>query len=333
MIAATASLALVAQPRATLVNPLLPSGPDPWVTYRNGFYYYMNTTPDRLAIRKTRDIADLKDAPPKVVWKAPASGPYSHDVWAPELHWIDGKWYIYFAADAGSNDSHRMWVLENASEDPLEGEWIMKGKLSDASDKWAIDPTVFEQRGRLYVAWSGWEGDRNGEQDIYTARLKNPWTIEGARVRISRPEYAWEKIGDLKDSVRHVDVNEGPEFLERNGKIFLVYSASGCWTNNYALGMLTASANSDLLDPSSWKKSPRPVFEQDPAAHAFGTGHCSFFKSPDGGEDWIVYHANPEANQGCGSHRSPRAQPFTWRRDGTPDFGKPVAVGEAIPAP
>ena len=193
--------------------------------------------------------------------------------------------------------------------------------------------------------WSGWEGDKNGTQSIYLARLKNPWTVDGERVRVSTPDHPWEKIGDHYDERNaeknpastaeppHIDVNEGPEVLQHNGKIFLIYSASACWTDYYELGMLTASAESNLLDPSSWKKADAPVFWQSPGARAFGTGHNGFFKSPDGKEDWIIYHANPESKQGCGSHRSPRAQPFKWNDDGTPNFGRPVPLGTPIPAP
>ena len=332
----------------TFTNPLLPTGPDPWVIFKDGFYYYMNTTGMNLTIWKTRSIADLKTAEKKIVWRPPASGPYSHEIWAPELHFLNGAWYVYFAADAGTNQSHRLWVIENASADPLEGEWTMKGKLADQSDKWAIDPTVFENAGKMYAAWSGWEGDVNGVQSIFIAELENPWTIKGQRARISTPEYPWEKMGDRDRQLKrdpeknpaldveepvHIDVNEGPEVLQHGDKIFMVYSASACWTDYYELGMLTASASDDLLNPASWKKSPLAMFWQSPKAHAYGSGHNSFFKSPDGTEDWIIYHANPEANQGCGSHRAPRAQPFTWTSDGTPDFGRPVAVGEPVKRP
>jgi GH43 family beta-xylosidase len=120
---------------ALLINPLLPSGPDPWITARNGFYYYMNTTGRSLVIRKTKDIAALATAETKTVWRAPETGPYSRDVWAPELHFVRGKWYIYFAADAGKNESHRVWVLENAASDTLDGEWTFKGKVADPSDR------------------------------------------------------------------------------------------------------------------------------------------------------------------------------------------------------
>src|SRR5207248_4516574 len=92
-----------------------------------------------------------------------------------ELHAIDGKWYIYFAADAGTNDTHRIWVLENSNSDPLQGTWTMRGKLADPSDKWAIDPSVFTNDGVLYLIWSGWPGDANGTQNIYIAKMRNPW--------------------------------------------------------------------------------------------------------------------------------------------------------------
>ena len=127
----TCSVLSAQAPPHTFVNPLLPSGADPWVTSRNGFYYYMNTTGSNLTIWKTRSMADLASAEKKVVWQPPANGPYSRDVWAPELHFLRGKWYIYFAADAGTNASHRIWVLENNAEDPLAGEWQMKGKAAD----------------------------------------------------------------------------------------------------------------------------------------------------------------------------------------------------------
>src|SRR5580704_4727062 len=119
----------------TFTNPLLPSGADPWVIAWKGYYYYMNTTGKNLTIWKTRDITDLKNAEKKVVWTPPSSGPYSHEIWAPELHRLDNKWYIYFAADAGSNESHRVWVLENGAADPLDGTWEMKGKLSTPEDR------------------------------------------------------------------------------------------------------------------------------------------------------------------------------------------------------
>lgn len=319
----------------TFTNPLLPSGADPWVIYHNGYYYYTNSTQNNLVIWKTKNMAQLASAEKKTIWIPPANTLYSKELWAPELHYINHKWYMYFAADDGDNNHHRLYVLENASPDPLKGEWTFKGKVGDDTDKWAIDGSVFEHSGRLYMIWAGWEGDENGQQDIYIAKMKNPWTIAGKRSKISSPLYDWEKYGDLgKDSKPpHVNVNEGPEILKHGNKLFLIYSASGCWTDFYALGMLTASANSDLLNVRSWKKSAKPVFKKSVKNDVYAPGHNSFFKSPDGREDWILYHANSKPGQGCGGYRSPRMQKFSWNKDGTPNFGEPVKEGALLTIP
>jgi GH43 family beta-xylosidase len=319
----------------TFKNPLLPAGPDPWVITYKGWFYYMNTTGQNLTVWKTRDITDLTHAEKKVVWTAPVSGPFSKEIWAPELHRFDDKWYIYFAADSGANEGHRIYVIENSSDDPLQGTWISRGKVADSSDKWAIDASVFEDNGQRYMVWSGWEGDSDGEQRIYIAHLKNPYTIDSARTVLSYPRYPWEHVGDLLDrpATPHVEVNEGPEILQHDGDIFLVYSGSACWTDYYALGVVRARSGSNLLDPASWKKYDHPFFQQDREAKVFGPGHNGFFKSLDGKQDWIIYHANPGPKEGCGNMRSPRIQKFTWNADRTPNFGKPIAVDVPLEKP
>ena len=319
----------------TFTNPLLPSGADPWVIYHNGYYYYTNSMGNRIGLYKTKNMAQLGSAIHKPIWFPPQGTAYSKEIWAPELHFLNGKWYMYFAADDGENAHHRIYVLENASDDPMQGNWIFKGQVGDESNKWAIDVSVFENKGQLYLIWSGWEGDNNGEQDIYMAKMSDPVTVSSKRVRLSRPQYKWETFGDLgnNNNPPHVNVNEGPEILAHDGKLFLIYSASGCWTDHYALGMLTASADADLMNPASWKKSTEPVFKANEENGVYAPGHNGFFKSPDGKEDWIIYHANPGPGCGCDGKRSPRMQKFGWKKDGSPDFGVPVKAGEVLQAP
>lgn len=319
----------------TFTNPLLPSGADPWCIYKDGFYYYTNTTGINIIIWKTKSIANLKTAEKKVVFTPPATGPYSKEIWAPEIHFLQGKWYIYFAADSGNNADHRLWVLENSSPDPLTGEWIMKGKLTTPEDKWSIDGTVYTHNDSLFLLWSGWEADINGQQNIYIAAMSNPWTVTGNRVKLSSPELEWETHGDLDNpnDVPHVNVNEGPQMLKYKDKLFLIYSASGCWTDHYVLGMLSAPASANIMDVASWKKSAQPVFKQSPENGVYAAGHNSFFTSPDGKEDWILYHANDKPGLGCGEFRSPRAQKFTWNEDGTPYFGDPLPANKPIEIP
>ena len=314
-------------PSTTFTNPVLSSGPDPWVVRQGANYYYTHTLGNRIAIWRTPKITELRSATPQTIWNAPAFGPDSRNVWAPELHFINNKWYAYYTADDGTNANHRMFVLENSSADPLAGTWVSKGKISDPTNKWEIDGTVFEHNGQMYFLWSGWEGDVDGRQDIYIARMSDPSTIVGNRVMISTPTFDWEKIG-------YPDVNEGPQIIKNPaGRVLLVYSASFCGSDDYALGLLTLKNGGDPMIPADWTKSPTPIFTKNPSAPAYGPGHNSFFKSPDGTEDWIIYHANAQSGQGCGDMRSPRIQKFTWNADGTPNFGTPVAINTPIPKP
>jgi GH43 family beta-xylosidase len=310
-------------PVAEFKNPLLSNGPDPWVFKKGKLYYVTHTTGNGLKVYVASNMANLPAAVSKTVWTAPSTGMNSRNVWAPEIHYINSAWYCYYAADDGDNANHRMWVLENKSADPLSGVWEDKGKLSLGDDKWAIDGTVFYQGDQLYMIWSGWENEPYKSQELYISRMSNPWTAEGPRVQISKPELAWEQMGG--------SINEGPQILKQNNKIFLVYSASGCWTDDYTLGLLSADEDADLMDPDSWEKFSEPVFSKFPEGQAYGPGHCSFFTSDDG-TDWIVYHANPQAGQGCGNNRSVRMQPFSWD-NGIPKFGKPVALGVGIKNP
>lgn len=322
------------QSEQTFTNPLLPSGADPYSFYINGYYYYTNSLGNRIGLWKTKSLADLKGSTYKTIYTPPPGTMYSKDLWAPEVMFLQGKWYAYYAADNGDNNHHRLYVLENASADPMQGEWTFKGQINDVTNKWAIDGDVAEINGSLYMVWSGWQSDTNGEQDIYIAKMSNPWTIASERVKISKPALEWELHGDLNDAGNpaHVSVNEGPQFLVHNNNVFVIYSASGCWTDYYALGMLTLTGN-NLLDSSAWRKTPQPVFQQSAENKVYATGHNSFFVSPSGKENWILYHANSLPNQGCGEQRSPRMQPFTWKGDGSPDFGIPVAERKALAIP
>ena len=317
----------VADTATTFKNPLLSVGPDPWVVYQDGFYYVLHTTGGDVRIYKTKKMSLLGSSQYSGVWSPPSSGSATRDIWAPELHRVNNRWYVYYAAVVAPNTQHRMYVLENEAADPLTGTWVPKGELKLADDKWAIDGTLLNQNGQLYFAWSGWENAvDNRKQNIYICKMKDPVTADGPRVLVSTPEYDWEKEGNP-------DVNEGPEFLTHADKVFLVYSASHCSTDAYALGMLTANATADLTNPASWTKSATPVFGPTAADGTYGVGHNGFFTTPDGKENWILYHANPQAGQGCDDRRSPRMQRFTWKADGSPDFGKPASLTGVLKRP
>jgi GH43 family beta-xylosidase len=314
----------------TFTNPLLGSGPDPWVVRKGDAYYYTHTQGNKISLWKTSKMSDLKNAPVQIVWTAPVNGSNSRNVWAPELHLLNNKWYLYYTAGASADlATQRTFVLENTSEDPRTGTWTDKGQISDqGADFFAIDGTVFTYNNKDYFIWSGQASATDRNQRLYIAVMGGPWSLTGGRKLISSPELAWELNGAPPA------VNEAPEILKSpSGKIFLIYSASGCWTDDYALGMLSLKEGGDPLNATDWIKSAQPVFIKNTANGAYGPGHNTFFKSADGSEDWILYHANPSTGLGCGDMRNPRMQKFGWKSDGGPDFGQPVKINAAITKP
>jgi GH43 family beta-xylosidase len=309
----------------TFVNPLLPSGPDPWIVRHGDSYYYMNTLGNRLAIRKTSDITRLADAAEITVWRPPATGPNAISIWAPELHRIDGRWYIYFTAAASGHDDddHRgIFVLENASDDPTQGTWTDRGKLK--TQHTGIDGTTFAHGGKRYFVYSPYVGP---DSVLSIVAMSDPWTLSGPETVIARPDQNWERQGGRQ-------ILEGPEFLAGpKGDLFLTYSGSACWSDDYAIGLLSAAPGSDPLDASAWHKAPAPVLAKDAQRGVFAPGHNGFFQSADGSETWIVYHANPGPDMKCTAKRSPRIQRVHWTGEGRPRFERPAGASIRLPKP
>jgi len=303
-------------------NPLILHRADPWVyKHTDGYYYFTASVPafDRLEIRRAKTVEGLKEAEPKVIWEKHEQGVMGAHIWAPELHYINGKWYMYFAA--GSTEdiwAIRMYVLENDSENPMTGKWVEKGQTKTRWDTFSLDATTFEHEGTRYMVWAQHPPDFDGNTALYIAEMDTPWSIKQPQVELTRPEYEWEK--------QLFKVNEGAAVIKRNGKIFMTYSASGT-NHNYKVGLLTADQDANLMDPSSWKKSEEPVFESSPENGIYGPGHNSFTATPDGETDLMIYHARSykeiEGDPLNDPNRHTRVQVIGWNADGTPNFGVP----------
>ncbi len=304
-------------------NPLVQQRADPQVSLQpDGWYYYTATVPeyDRIEIRRARSLDDLGAAPAKTVWRKHASGAMGAHIWAPEMHRIGGKWYIYFTAGSAEHPWEiRLYALENASADPFAGEWVERGQVKTGWESFSLDATTFEHRGQRYLVWTQTAPDGSKGTNIYLAKMDTPLSIKGPAVLLTKPEYAWEKV--------KFAVDEGPAVLVSHGRVFVTFSASAT-DANYCLGMVSAPADADLLDPKSWTKLPEPVFRSSEKNGQWGPGHNAFTTTPDGKTDVLVYHArNYREIQGDSLHdpnRHTRAQVIRWRADGMPDFGEPV---------
>ena len=340
----------IVQSDKTFTNPIA-GIPDPWIIQHQGSYYTCKAHGDGINVSKSDKLTIINST--KAIWTAPKDNgnikPWntSH-VWAPELHFIDGRWYVYYAAgrpssESGSYKMQRTGVLRSKTNDPM-GEYEDMGMIYTGDEYtdnviptventcYAIDMGVVNIAGKLYAVWSGTiNKESGGDQRIYIAEMSTPWTICSNRIEISKPDQPWELI---EPSAK---VNEGPAFLQRGGKLFVVYSCNGSWTKYYRLAYLMLNIGDNPMNPANWKKSPHDVFyrcddtvDEDGVN---GVGHCSFTKSPDGTEDWIVYHVKNRNHGSYETGRSTFIQRFTWNTDGTPNFGTPVGWGESVVVP
>ncbi len=194
----------------TYTNPIIGDGADPWITYQAGHYYFTYTTGSSVQIHRATRLAGtngISAAPVVSAFYPPP--PFNKEVWAPELHFLRGKAYVYYATDDGLNANHRMFVAESDTTGP-NFSFTFKGKIYDpATDRWAIDATVLEAtNGLLYFIWTGWPGTQDGLQNLYIAPMSDPLTISGPRMLLATPNQTWESW-----------IEEGPEVLQKDGRV------------------------------------------------------------------------------------------------------------------
>lgn len=297
---------------------------DPFICrHTDGIYYFTATVPeyDRIILRRSRSLSGLSHAEEKVVWKKHSSGPMSFHIWAPELHFLDGKWYLYFAAGEKEDPwKLRPFVLECQGEDPYRDSWAERGRIQAAPEDefsfraFSLDGTVFENKGKKYYVWAEKVGVGRQISNLYIGELKTPWQLKTVQVMLSTPDYDWERKGFW--------VNEGPSVLKSDGRLFLTYSASDTGPA-YCMGMLTASEDSDLLDPLSWRKERYPVLASAEEKGIYGPGHNSFTEDEEG-NTILVYHARTKkeivGDPLDDPNRHTMLMKVDWEKDGRPVF-------------
>lgn len=310
----------------SIQSPLIEQRADPFILkHSDGYYYFTASVPeyDRIELRRAKTIAELSTAQTVTVWKKPNQGPLCELIWAPEIHFINDSWYIYFAA-APSREikddlfQHRMYAISSSATNPLDDKWTLEGEVKTGIDSFCLDATTFTHKDVLYYVWAQKEQNIPGNSNLYIAPMQNPTQLASDPVRISIPEFDWETIG--------FSVNEGPAVIIRNQRVFISYSASAT-DENYCMGLLYADEDSDLLDPSSWTKSPEPIFSTCDARSIYGPGHNSFTVSEDGKFDMLVYHARTyteiKGDPLWDPNRHTYVKTISWDEDGLPVFGTP----------
>ena len=282
-------------------NPFITERADPYVTKgSDGYYYFTASYPaylnvdsgyDRIILRRSRTIDGLRTAEEKIIWKAHSEGIMSKHIWAPEIHEINGRWYIFFAAGNSDDVWHiRPYMLRLEGNDPINDSWTELGKVKakegdDVSfNSFSLDMTYFEHKGKHYLIWA----EIIGDSSLFMAEIdpEKPNVLISEPILLTKPEYDWEKVNHK--------VNEGASVLKTDDKIYVFFSASGTGAE-YCMGMLYADSCSNLMDKDSWTKVTEPVLETKDLIGEAGPGHNSFV-TDENGKLLLIYHARPESH-------------------------------------
>lgn len=297
---------------------------DPYVyKHTDGTYYFTASVPayDGIVLRHADTIAGLQSAEETEVWHKHEKGPMSQHIWAPELHYLNNCWYIYYAgSDVDDIWALRPYILECKDEDPMTGTWTELGKMKRADEDefsfegFSLDATVFENKGQYYYVWAEKVGVGKQVSNLYIGRMERPDKLATVQVLLTTPDYDWERVNFW--------VNEGPAVIKKNGKIYLTYSASDTGPA-YCMGMMSIDEDSDMLDPRCWKKERYPVLKTDESKGIYGPGHNSFTKD-ENGNDIMVYHARTEAkivgDPLYNPNRHAHLMQIKWDENGRPIF-------------
>lgn len=268
--------------------PFIPQRADPYILHHDDLFYFTASVPayDKIILRCASSLLGLASAEEHTIWEKHDSGIMSKHIWAPELHNIDGIWYVYFAAGSVEDIwAIRPYVLRCTGSVPIRDPWVELGTPSAKElfsfQDFSLDMTTFSVGGKRYNIWAEKVNQGKKISNLYIAEMASPTELKSEQVLLSTPDYDWERVDFW--------VNEGPAVIIRDEKIFVTYSASATGAC-YCMGMLSANISDDLLDPASWKKSRYPVLKTDPEAGLYGPGHNSFFPD-DSGNLIMAYHA------------------------------------------
>lgn len=307
-------------------DPYIVRGPDKSYYFTASYPAYLNSDNgyDRIILRKSETVVGLATAVEKTVWMSHNEGVMSKHIWAPEIHFIAGKWYIFFAA--GEKEAIwniRPFVLVCDGNDPMNDTWTELGKMQACDgdetsfSSFSLDMTYFENNGKHYLIWA----EKLADSSLFMAEIDplKPNRLISKPIVLTKPEYDWE-------IVRH-RVNEGPSVLKTDGKVYVFFSASGTGAE-YCMGMVYTDRNGDLMDKNSWTKCREPVLQTADLIGEAGPGHNSFVED-ENGDLLVVYHARPASHfeKKCGTYceeplydpcRHARIRLVSFDENGTP---------------
>ena len=213
-------------------------------------------------------------------WVAPTAG-----LWAPDIEYFNGKYYLYYAASDTSLPGGGSAIGVATSNSPT-GPWADSGtpvvEPHDApccagSRRWVFDPEVIDDNGRLYIFYGSYFGG------------------------ISARRMSADGLHSDPASETQITIDnryEGVDIVQHGGYYYLLASATNCCNGPLTGYSVFAGRSTNLLGPYvdregvsllAARVGGTPVVTTN-GNRWVGPGHNSFF-TDFSGQDWLVYHA------------------------------------------
>ena len=334
---APAAVAADSVPRGgAFANPVIKGAPgedhgDPFIIkYLDDFYlYHSGETAGRrgISVHRSQDLVHWEFQ--GYALEAAESGWAYSDLWAPEVVYERGTFYMYVSATSRSSGRRGRWDVGGGDDDarrigvaratsPL-GPFVLDEE--PLSETWSIDAHPFrDDDGTLWLFYSVRtdETRRRGAEGTGTVvdRLLAPDRLEGRPTRVTFPSQRWEgPYGDWY-------WNEAPYVLKRRGTYFQLYSGGFFDDASYAVGIATAPS-----PRGPWRKYRRnPILRGRTPIH--GPGHNSIVYGPDAATPYAVYHGYVGDERGRKIH----IDRLRWAGD-RPLIDGPTAGEQPLPPP
>ena len=259
------------EPPVEVVSTTLPIA-DPYILLYDGMYYAYGTSGDNgFEVYTSDDLETWKRSSAMALNKQDSYA--DRWFWAPEVHYVEKakKFYLFYSAD-----EH---ICVATSDSPY-GPFVQDEKKPIREEK-SIDTSVFfDDDGKAYLYFVRFT-DGNV---IWVAELNDDLKSikEETLTQCFAAEEPWELILPK--------VVEGPSVIKQGDTYYLMYSANGYTSQDYAVGYATSKSP---FGP--WKK-----YEKNPILHNYkglvGVGHGAPFIDKEGKMRY-VFHAHKSTTE------------------------------------
>ncbi len=318
---------------------------DPSVFYHGGWYYYTYAKDymgkPAVWMRRAANFSDISASRPVLVWAEAIDPSGMSSLWAPQLTFLDGNYYVYATcAYKGTENALGItprkpvvFVGKDAS-DPLGG-YTYHGPMDNCDPEvlMYLSPRFIQWKGKTYMINGGFyrEEDRIPDkkhfQSLFITEMESPTAFKGKAVKIAGATQSWEISNGGK-----CEILEGPFAYtdSKDGKLYILYSANETATENYCTGLLRfdGKETDDITNASLWYKFPDPIQKKDPSIGMYSPGAMVLTKSPDGEQTWMIFHVKLKGGTYTYDNRLLCAQPFITDANGVPQASplKPLST-------